>query len=202
MALKAQAVLFRAAHHSGPVEVELVRRNVPLVKFGGLKFLDAAHVRCARSAPVRGKSARPGRRLSGAASASGRRPGHCSARARCSSAGRRCARDAAQFYAACVRCRGLAVVRAASSASFAKEGPDGQRNLTSYAAGTNRISSACMTMPLLATEAYRSADRYRGSSQKYVAVIPPASTGPGRRSRVPSRLGPLHHYTTQSRDPA
>ena len=43
--LKAQAVLFRAAHHSGPLEVELVRRNIPFVKFGGLKFLEAAHVK-------------------------------------------------------------------------------------------------------------------------------------------------------------
>jgi DNA helicase-2/ATP-dependent DNA helicase PcrA len=45
MALKAQAVLFRASHHSGPLEVELTRRNIPFVKFGGLKFLEAAHVK-------------------------------------------------------------------------------------------------------------------------------------------------------------
>ena len=43
--LKQQAVLFRASHHSGPLEIELVRRNVPFVKFGGLKFLDAAHIK-------------------------------------------------------------------------------------------------------------------------------------------------------------
>ncbi len=43
--LKQQAVLFRASHHSGPLEVELTRRNIPYVKFGGLKFLDAAHVK-------------------------------------------------------------------------------------------------------------------------------------------------------------
>ena len=43
--LKDQAVLFRASHHSGPLEVELIRRNVPFVKFGGLQFLDAAHVK-------------------------------------------------------------------------------------------------------------------------------------------------------------
>jgi DNA helicase II / ATP-dependent DNA helicase PcrA len=43
--LKKQAVLFRAAHHSGPLEVELTRRNIPFVKFGGLKFLDSAHVK-------------------------------------------------------------------------------------------------------------------------------------------------------------
>ncbi|MDW8371438.1 MAG: ATP-dependent helicase, partial [Geminicoccaceae bacterium] len=40
-----QAVLFRTAHHSAALEVELVRRNVPFVKYGGLKFLEAAHVK-------------------------------------------------------------------------------------------------------------------------------------------------------------
>jgi DNA helicase II / ATP-dependent DNA helicase PcrA len=40
-----QAVLFRTSHHSGPLEVELTRRNIPFVKFGGLKFLEAAHVK-------------------------------------------------------------------------------------------------------------------------------------------------------------
>src|SRR5262249_11851150 len=44
-ALKEQAVLFRASHHSAPLELELTRRNIPFVKFGGLKFLDAAHVK-------------------------------------------------------------------------------------------------------------------------------------------------------------
>ncbi|WP_407277752.1 ATP-dependent helicase [Aromatoleum evansii] len=43
--LKSQAVLFRASHHSARVEVELTRRNIPFVKFGGLKFLEAAHVK-------------------------------------------------------------------------------------------------------------------------------------------------------------
>jgi len=43
--LKRQAVLFRAAHHSDALEVELSRRNIPFVKYGGLKFLEAAHVK-------------------------------------------------------------------------------------------------------------------------------------------------------------
>src|SRR2546423_1237803 len=43
--LKQQAVLFRTSHHSGPLEVELTRRKIPFVKFGGLKFLDAAHIK-------------------------------------------------------------------------------------------------------------------------------------------------------------
>ncbi|KOF15165.1 ATP-dependent DNA helicase [Ensifer adhaerens] len=45
MTLKQQAVLFRSSNHSGPLEVELTRRNIPFVKFGGLKFLDSAHVK-------------------------------------------------------------------------------------------------------------------------------------------------------------
>jgi DNA helicase-2/ATP-dependent DNA helicase PcrA len=45
IALKAQAVLFRASHHSANLEVELTRRNIPFVKFGGLKFLEAAHIK-------------------------------------------------------------------------------------------------------------------------------------------------------------
>lgn len=43
--LKQQAVLFRTAHHSDALEVELSRRNIPFVKFGGLKFLEAAHIK-------------------------------------------------------------------------------------------------------------------------------------------------------------
>ena len=45
MTLKQQAVLFRAAHHSAALEIELTRRNIPFVKFGGLKFLDSVHVK-------------------------------------------------------------------------------------------------------------------------------------------------------------
>ncbi len=44
-ALKDQAVLMRAAHHSDLLEIELTARRVPFVKFGGLKFLEAAHVK-------------------------------------------------------------------------------------------------------------------------------------------------------------
>ena len=43
--LKQQAVLFRTSSHSSALEIELTRRNIPFVKFGGLKFLDAAHVK-------------------------------------------------------------------------------------------------------------------------------------------------------------
>jgi DNA helicase II / ATP-dependent DNA helicase PcrA len=45
MALKEQAVLFRTGHHSALLEIELSRRNIPFVKFGGLKFLEAAHIK-------------------------------------------------------------------------------------------------------------------------------------------------------------
>jgi DNA helicase-2/ATP-dependent DNA helicase PcrA len=43
--LKRHAILFRSSHHSDVLEVELTRRNVPFVKYGGLKFLEAAHIK-------------------------------------------------------------------------------------------------------------------------------------------------------------
>jgi DNA helicase-2/ATP-dependent DNA helicase PcrA len=45
VALKQQAVLFRASHHSMALEAELGRRNIPFVKYGGLRFLETAHVK-------------------------------------------------------------------------------------------------------------------------------------------------------------
>ncbi len=45
MTLMQQAILFRAADFSAPVELELAKRDIPFVKFGGLKFLEAAHVK-------------------------------------------------------------------------------------------------------------------------------------------------------------
>jgi DNA helicase-2/ATP-dependent DNA helicase PcrA len=43
--LRDQVVLFRTGHHAASVELELARRNIPFVKYGGLKFLEAAHVK-------------------------------------------------------------------------------------------------------------------------------------------------------------
>jgi DNA helicase II / ATP-dependent DNA helicase PcrA len=43
--LRRQAVLFRTSHHSMLLEAELVRRKIPFHKYGGLKFVDAAHVK-------------------------------------------------------------------------------------------------------------------------------------------------------------
>ena len=43
--LRDHAVLMRAAHHSDLLEVELTARRIPFVKYGGLKFLEAAHVK-------------------------------------------------------------------------------------------------------------------------------------------------------------
>lgn len=45
LALKSQAVLFRTSTHSAALELELARRNIPFVKYGGLKFLEASHVK-------------------------------------------------------------------------------------------------------------------------------------------------------------
>jgi DNA helicase-2/ATP-dependent DNA helicase PcrA len=43
--LRNQAVLFRAGHDSALLELELTRRRIPFVKYGGLRYLDAAHVK-------------------------------------------------------------------------------------------------------------------------------------------------------------
>src|SRR5262249_22127105 len=45
VALREQAVLMRAAHHSDLLELELGRRRVPFVKYGGIRYLEAAHVK-------------------------------------------------------------------------------------------------------------------------------------------------------------
>ena len=38
-------MLFRTGHHSDLLELELTRRNIPFVKYGGLKFLESAHIK-------------------------------------------------------------------------------------------------------------------------------------------------------------
>ena len=43
--LRRQAVLFRSASASDVLEVELARRRIPFVKYGGLQFLEAAHIK-------------------------------------------------------------------------------------------------------------------------------------------------------------
>ena len=78
LALKSQAVLFRAAQHSNALELELARRDIPFVKYGGLKFLDAAHVKdvlC--GAALRRQPARRARRPARAAARLRHRRGAC-----------------------------------------------------------------------------------------------------------------------------
>ena len=43
--LKDQAVLFRSSHHAMSLEAELIRRKIPFRKFGGLRFLETAHIK-------------------------------------------------------------------------------------------------------------------------------------------------------------
>jgi DNA helicase-2/ATP-dependent DNA helicase PcrA len=43
--LREQAVLMRAGHHSTLLELELGRRNIPFVKYGGIRYLEAAHIK-------------------------------------------------------------------------------------------------------------------------------------------------------------
>ncbi len=70
-------MLFRASHHSGALELELARRNIPFVKFGGLKFVEASPCQgCDRPAALGGESPRPGGGISQPASIAGRGAGH------------------------------------------------------------------------------------------------------------------------------
>ncbi|UCB48098.1 MAG: UvrD-helicase domain-containing protein [Deltaproteobacteria bacterium] len=43
--IKDFAILFRAAHHSFELEVELTRQGIPYVKYGGFKFMESAHIK-------------------------------------------------------------------------------------------------------------------------------------------------------------
>ena len=43
--LRDQAVLFRAGHHSAGLELELTQRDIPFVKYGGLKYLETSHIK-------------------------------------------------------------------------------------------------------------------------------------------------------------
>ena len=90
LTLKSQAVLFRTSSHSAALELEFTRRQIPFVKFGGLKFLEAAHVkdmlailRFAQN--PRGRMAG----FQGPAAHSRHRPGPCRAPAGCHGCGRR-----------------------------------------------------------------------------------------------------------------
>ena len=55
IALRRQAVLYRVSHHSILLEGELTRHNIPYVKFGGLKFLEAAHIKDLLALPAAGR---------------------------------------------------------------------------------------------------------------------------------------------------
>lgn len=45
IALREMAVLFRNGHNSFDLEIELGRKNIPFVKYGGLKLAEAAHIK-------------------------------------------------------------------------------------------------------------------------------------------------------------
>jgi DNA helicase II / ATP-dependent DNA helicase PcrA len=45
IALKDIAVLFRSSFHSFDLEIELAKANIPFQKFGGMKFIETAHIK-------------------------------------------------------------------------------------------------------------------------------------------------------------
>jgi superfamily I DNA/RNA helicase len=83
LGLRRQAILVRTAYWSDHLEVELTRRNIPYRKYGGLKFLEAAHIKDLMSflAGAR-ESARSACLDTHPASSRRDRPGRCQARLR------------------------------------------------------------------------------------------------------------------------
>jgi DNA helicase II / ATP-dependent DNA helicase PcrA len=45
LTLHNMAVLFRSAYHSFDLEIELLRQQIPFMKFGGFKFMESAHIK-------------------------------------------------------------------------------------------------------------------------------------------------------------
>ncbi len=97
IALKTQAVLFRSASHSAPLELELTRRDIPVreVRRPQVPRGGARQGRAGRAA-LGGESAQPDGRLSRGAAAPRHRPGHGDAAAR---------RDGTVAPSRCRRCR-------------------------------------------------------------------------------------------------
>ena len=194
LALKSQAVLFRSAQHSDALELELARRDIPFVKYGGLKFLEAAHVKDVLAvlrfaANPRGERAAwralqlvPG---IGAATAGrliardgrGRRPGGGAAGVRAGAGGG----------------AGLVGVRGAVRGPARARRRPGRSDSPRSSAGTGRCSSGCTTTPRRAPptsptwcgwpRAISSRDRFLTE----LALDPPAATsdesGPGGARR-------------------
>ena len=168
-ALKAQAVLFRSSHHSAALELELTRRNIPFVKYGGLKFLDAAHVKdvlaCLRFAE------NPRDRVAGfrvLQLLAGLRPGSCGPRARPVGPERLFDRRARRYSRAAAGERRLAGLwRADAAPAQAKRRMAGRAEPRS-ATGTSRTWNASTTM-------LRSAPRISCSSSRSRQAIRRAS---------------------------
>ena len=145
--LKQQAVLFRASHHSGPLEIELTRRNVPFVKFGGLKFLDSAHIkdllallRFIENPRDRVAGFRVLQLLPGVGPTSAQRVLDHIAQAPAPI-------DALQDAPAPQRAGVTGPTSSLRSASSARDGPTGRARSSAPDAGTNRISNASTKTP-------------------------------------------------------
>ena len=163
IALKSQAVLFRSSSHSAQLELELTRRDIPFVKFGGLKFLEAAHIKDVLSRAALGREpAQPDGGFPRRAPAAGRRPGDSREAARrdgpgAGSDGRHGRRSiappaAAEDWRALVRSFGL--LRGGS----ARTGPP---TWTSSRAGTSRSCSESTRTRTSARATSRSCSRSR-----------------------------------------
>ncbi len=148
IALKRQAVLFRTSHHSAALELELTRRNIPFVKFGGLKFLEAAHVKDLLS--LLRWSQNPRHRLAGfrvAQLVPGMGPAGARQAARRYRTGDRRQGRAVGLPAAARRSGGVERAARLPGRRWPDPLPPGRRRSTWRCTGTGRNCSACTKTP-------------------------------------------------------
>ncbi len=148
--LKRQAVLFRTSHHSAALELELARRNIPFVKFGGLEVsrsraCEGPAVGAALGAQPAASAGRPARGATGA----GHRHGGREAAARCDGPGRRseprCCKPSSRRPPRAPTGRCCSALLAALRAPSRR--PLGRKRSTSPPRGTGRTCIACMKTP-------------------------------------------------------
>ncbi len=190
---KRQAVLFRSSSHSDLLEVELAKRKIPFVKYGGLKFLEAgAHQGPARGAALGGQPAQYARRVPRPAAAARHGAGERARSARAPA--RRAATPSRRWRASPRRSRrastGGEADRADAGAGRAAAAV-GRARCTWCASGTSRISSASTSTSTPASGTSISSSCCRGSiprasasspSSRSIRRMPPATSPASRRS--------------------
>ena len=165
-------MLFRASSHSAVLELELVRRNIPYVKFGGLKFLEAAHVkdvlaflRLIENPRDRVAGFRVLQLLPGVGPKT-------AARVLDAMAGSDPCAAIAAMHAAARRRGRVGRVRRSVPRTTAADRRAGRRNSNTFCAGTSRICNADTTTPTCAAPTCASSKRSPPATRRANASSP------------------------------